>query len=226
MMKNRFIILCCVFFIGSLGSKALSATWLQPPSGWGGFLSSANFHAWPADDFRFDSATSIERVDWWSVGNITDMPEADGFFIRFYSNYYNADLGKSMAGTMLYEVFIPGSAHQSQEGDYCHYYVELPSPFLASENRPYWVSVQGDFTNDPNGNYWWGWAHSNTHNRNPAEYNSLHYNHHPINEPPFYQGNYDLAFELQGSSVPIPGAVWLLGSGVCTLITMRKLRKG
>ena len=227
-MNKFFIITLICFLTHGVGTpKLFAATWSQPPSGWGGFLSSANFHAWSADDFKFNDSTAIERVDWWSEGDIADMPIAYGFYIRFYDNYYNADTGQSMAGSMLYEIFVTGDAHQSQDGYYCHYYVELsPDSFVANGGQPYWVSIQGDFTNDPNGDHWWGWAKSNTRNRNPAEYNSRNYSHHPINESPFYGGNYDLAFELQGSPVPIPGAVWLMGSGLIGLAGLKsKSRK-
>ncbi len=224
MKRSLSFILLVVLYAGFLNIPDTSAaTWLQPPSGWGSFLSSANFSAWPADDFRFDSETAVERVDWWSVGAIADMPVADGFYVRFYSNYYDADLGISIADELLYEVFIPGNAHQTQDGDHSHYYAELSTPFLAIGGRPYWVSIQGDFTNDPDDDYWWGWAMSSTHNRNPAEYNSPTYNHRPINE--FHSSYYDLAFELHGSPVPVPGAVWLLGSGLCGLVTICKKRK-
>lgn len=224
MSKNFITLFLWVLSVGLFNSTALAATWSQPPSGYSGFLSSVNYHAWPADDFKFNGSTAIERVDWWSEGKIDEMPVADGFYIRFYDNYYKADTGQSMAGSMLYEIFITGDAHQIQDGDYCHYYAELSTPFLANGGQPYWISIQGDFTNDPNEDYWWGWAKSNTQNLNPAEYNGGSYTHHPINETPFYNGNYDLAFELQGSPVPIPGAVWLLGSGIVGLAAVS--RKG
>ena len=214
--NNLAWIVMLVFFFGIAFStcfvnSSFAATWTQPPR-WGNVLSSADYNSWAADDFRFMGETvAISTVDWWSERSIDD-PSPQGFYIRFYDDYYDFDLGLHYADTIRYETYIEGFS-QVREDNLIHYSADLTTPFVASANTRYWISVQayfGDWT-------WWGWVKSSTDNLSSAEYNSSSKSHEPLNS--------DLAFEIQGSPVPIPGAVWLLGSGLFGLVVARRKKR-
>lgn len=197
--------------------------WNQAPSGWGKFSSVTVYHSWVADDFTMDTSSLIDTVTWWG-GRGGQTPVIDGFSIRFYSNGFDASSGHNFADQLLYEQYVTGDANQTAyNSETYEYSTSLTGPFNVTANEHYWISIQADTSSDPN-NIWWGWQEAASTNLDPAEFNGGNYSHHPINATPFYHGNHDMAFELDGSPAPVPEPATLLlfGTGMTGMIVLRR----
>ena len=193
--------------------------WSQDPHGWGKISAATVYHSWPADDFMLDTSSLINQVSWWG-GRGGDTPVVDGFYIRFFSDNYDASVDQHYADQLLFEEYISGDAGQTTYNSETYSYTaSLSSTFDAAANERYWLSIQADSANDPN-NPWWGWQVSDTTNLDPAEYNSAHYSHYPIT----HWNDYDMAFELQGTPAPVPepATLFLMASGLTGIVIMRK----
>ncbi len=200
--------------------------WDQEPAGLGKFRSASYYHSWTADDFMLDTVSAITTVSWWG-GRGGNTPVIDGFHIRFYSDGIDSSTGQHFADQLLLEEIVSGDAGQtSYNSETYSYSATLSTAFTALANQHYWLSIQADTQNDPN-DPWWGWQESNTTYLNPAEYNSSKYSHHPINQSPFYSGNHDMAFVLDGTPTPVPEPATLLlfGTGLVGVIGKGRKRQ-
>lgn len=217
-MKKSIVAICAsgLLWGGLVSTAGADTVWGQPPLDWGKILSSVSFNSWSADDFKLASTTTIDSVAWWG-GRGGETPVVDGFYIRFYSDYYDADYGLHYADQLLYEEYITGDAGQTMyNGETYAYSTLIGGTFTAQANRRYWLSVQADTRNDPN-DVWWGWQKSSTSNLSEAEYNSSSSSHKPMGT--------DLAFALGGSPVPLPATAWLFGSGLLGLMALSRRRR-
>jgi len=164
-----------------------------------------------ADDFISSSDAEISIVNWQGAVLDGDNDLLNGFWIRFYSN------NGTVPYSLLCEEYVPMEDILFVDRDhYASYTANLTTAsFLALANTPYWFSVQADtlikYAGDDDNSGWWGWAGNYSTILNPA-YDIVR---GPLyNETSFY-------FELS-NPVPIPGAVWLLGSGLLGLVGLRR----
>ncbi len=85
----------------------------------------------------------------------------------------------------------------------------LPSSFVAQAGIYYWITVYS-------GESEFQWQLVNDHFFDRPD------NLEPGNVDRSTRSPRDVAFELRGTSVPVPGAIWLLGSGLVSLMGIRK----
>jgi hypothetical protein len=196
-------------------SHADSVLWNQGPTGTGAIHSGVSFADEPFDDFQFTGAVTINRIEWWG-GRSGDVPVPDGFWLRIYESVFDTGLGYEVPeSSPVMAEFITGDAGQTLDNGRYHYGADLSSSFSASAGVHYWLSIQGDLSNDPNGG-WWGRYRSDTTNLDVA----LFERDRPLDDlNPSY---YDLSFTLVG--IPEPGTLLLLGSGLAVLATRRRRR--
>ena len=167
-----------------------------------------------ADDFFSSSDAEISIVNWHGAVGEGDNNLLHGFWIRFYSN------NGAAPESLLYEEYVPMEDILFVDGDHASYTANLATAtFLALADTTYWFSVQADTlikytsgSDDHSG--WWGWTGDYTTILNPA---------FDIPYGPTSPGS-SFYFELS-NPVPIPGAVWLLGSGLIGLGVLRR-KKG
>lgn len=219
------VLMCC-----ALPGAASSATvlWDQmafTPGSVASTASNTGQNAWAADDFQLAATSDITRIAW--VGgrsnNINiNPPVVDGFRIRFFDNVFDPILGYDRpADTPLYDYYITTFTQDGktiEPEQFYTYRTDLTTPFTANANDIYWLSVQANADSDPNSTAWL-WLDSNTSNLSVAEFSYPGNNYVQITQ------GYDLAFALEGSPVPVPGAVWLLGSGLLGLGGLRRGRR-
>lgn len=222
-MKNILSIVTFGLTFIMLSGMAQSATlWEQGEGASSGTISCDHYNRWHADDFQLSTTSSITDVSWIGGRNSGDTPPApDGFWIRFFNNYYDSGFGANRpSDDYIVELyFSAGNVSRSATPAHDQYYTysaNLSSPFVANSSDVYWISIQAD-TNSSDA--WYGWNAANTTNLNESV---------SLASGTYYDGTYhDHAFSLAGEPVPIPSALWLLGSSFIGLLGFRrKFSKG
>jgi hypothetical protein len=254
-MSNKSRIPTCfavvlIICVGLTGTASADIIWdQQQGNAWAAFAASTYFSARVADDFQLNTAASILSVGW--AGGANDPYSVNGFHIRFYENDfdpgyppYEDDPGQDPvdyhrpAYSPIYQQYIPignviVSGPLGNSSWYFNYKANLPVSFEAEANTHYWFSIQaetGAYNLDPNLDTgttqpWWGWLQAQTHNIDPGASNG-----DPVNGGIWEgRGYYDFTYSLDSSpvsTVPIPAAFWLLGTGLAGLFGIRrKIRK-
>ena len=202
-----------LFFFIILTVTAHAATlWQQDTGGWNGTISCNGYvDRWLADDFQLSNTSLITDIEWIGGKNSGDPSDAEGFWIRIFSNYYDDDdpedesdfVGYRPSDTPIiaqyYDADVVTRSTSPVSGQYYTYSLSLTSSFLAESSTIYWLSIQGDTINLVE--RWYGLYNTNTTNLNETV--------SWVNGTYFDETYHDYAFNLYGQAVPIPPTAWL-----------------
>lgn len=178
---------------------------------------------WFYDDFIATQSGSISNITWHG-GAQTNA--AGGFTIQIFPAKTDPATGVLLdpatpdtpASNLaaLLTLTVPGSAGQTANPNVSGMYdfhADLQNPFNLMANDHYWITIYSNGLNP------WGWGNGSGGNTFAEYYSVGLYNQFlPLNQA--YQTP-DRAFSLNGTaipSVPLPGAVWLFGSGLMGLL--------
>ena len=223
--KLLVFILAVVFFASLPAVAGADVEWSQPPKlddPSTAYTSMTDIDWYTsADDFVGESELPVNQVKWWGGYWSPDPmpPPTPDFNITFTTD---APCG---CKPHPYEQWQYPNLSVSQEFygvDYVgyniyEYQVDLPELFYQELGTKYWLIIQAVMDYPP----YWGWQVSTV----DPECSALQVA--TANLPMWCSGvnlEYGLAFEV--NTVPIPGAVYLLGSGLLGLIGLRRKLKG
>ena len=173
-----------------------------------------------ADDFILSQPTTITDVHFWVLGYPT--PPSGGFSWSVYADSYDAN--KVMykpgalvgSGSALNIVATPTGNYPIGMTEYMISF-DLNNP-LALNASWYWLALQ---SSSP---LFWETTGAGTGQDAVQSIQTSPYDWNKISNVD--EDNHNLAFQLTSTPVPIPGAVWLLGSGIVGLIGLkRRMRK-
>ena len=168
-----------------------------------------------ADHFTLASSATISNITWSGVYFSSNTPtEPDDFTIRFYHD--NAGLPDNSG--LIGSAYTPGNAVNRVDSgnngaggqDIFNYSVDI-TPLMLSAGT-YWLSIINDTTADTDDN--WTWSFSSTPSTgggsSAAQVGSL---------STWQSINAENSFTLNNvSAVPVPAAVWLMGSALAGLV--------
>lgn len=205
MKKYVMLFGLAVLFILSTASLTTAAVvYEQLPGAWGAF--NINWHE-HADDFILDQTTNISGISWWGTDNYGP------YLVTIYKHGTDGKPGDVLTS---YTGALSGVADSDNDN---RLKFTAPIMFTAKAGVKYWLSVQ-----DENAD-WNGWYPSGS----PEV---LYFDEHWVkdysypdwgHDPAYGDYHRDLSFSLQGDAlVPVPAAVWLLGSGLIGLLSLRK----
>jgi hypothetical protein len=166
----------------------------------------------------YDSERDITWTDWrlpltmpvngstYNYTHLNDGSSDDGYNISAPGTVYAGSTGSEMAYLFLYELGNLG---------YCDASGECPQ-------EGWGLTKTGPFTNIMDGNYWSGTEYGRDVPGLPSGYNAWCF--HSDNGAQGYLGKASplYAWPVRTGDVPIPGAVWLLASGLIGIIGFRK----
>jgi hypothetical protein len=217
-MKRISVTTCLIALVCTAVGNAQADTYTQGYDPSGAMFASQNdsgqFGSFAAafDSFRFANSVNIDTVSWvggyWNgtaPGNIT------AFTLQFLAD----DAGKP--GTLLASYSLPGNANENAldpASSVYSYGENLSTPFLASANIDYWLSIVPDVAYPPQ----WGW-HAGSGGDGAA------YQRFNLNTPPEGPLDYDLAFSVSGQASSVPDAsstLALLSLAAASLEGMRR----
>ncbi len=191
----------------SVNAQAYIVVWDQLPHATpGGLGSGVKSLLYPTgvhvyDDFTLGSNYSITGINWWGLYS----PSYSGAS-TFTLSFYDANNVPSGSPTQVSNVSVTGS--NRGDGVY-EYSAALTTPFPALANTKYWLSIYNTVPDSRT----WGWQRANDDGNGS------------IQSPIEFPGTpYNVAFQLTISDppVPIPSAVWLLGSGLIAMVVIRR----
>ncbi len=168
------------------------------------------------DDFTLTSEATINKITWWGVAYGTPQ-----FTITFYSN----NNGPTGTGTSVSfgAVDIEGNVNGTGMSKYS---ATLASPLIRTAGT-YWLSIY-----DAAGTSW-GWQIAAGTGSLQEAYDTsgtlMGYYDKDGNlvftPPTGLDGTTNVAFQLEGTQVPVPAAIWLFGPGLAGLAALRYRRR-
>jgi hypothetical protein len=209
-LRTRFVGVPLLFFAGSVSGAVFYDNGVTVFDSY--IVSQPNAEQLVADDFTLNNTAMIAGVQWKGSYSIY-APQQDNFVIQI-----SADDNGLPSATALYTLNVGNDANRTE-------LLESPSPqsqtyiFTYSANisplslpaGSYWLSIFSDSPN-PDPDYRWAWVHQ----FDPPEGNEAIRS--AVDQPYAYAVPYKTDFTLLGpSSVPVPAAAWLFGSGLIGL---------
>lgn len=208
---NPKILILGLFFalIGS-GYASASTVFSQLPID-GGVSFGANLNSQIVDDFTLSRNSSIDSIRWWGGEGFPTTPVSDLFSVRFYDDSSGSpEVSPFLTLTVANPVRNMTELNASPGQSIFEYEAILSQAVPLSGGVTYYLSILSQ-------SYNWGWSASN-HSGNSWVRASDGNDWVSRLDP-----SADLAFELK--AVPIPAAVWLLGSGLTGLVAVRRKKK-
>jgi hypothetical protein len=171
----------------------------------------------PADTFTLATPQTVTDVRFWAFKAVGYGDPDPGVYNGSIVWQIYADSGGQPGITPLATGTVtPVGVYDHNTGQGLSYRYDFSiTPQTLSAGTPYWLALHnGSLTEIDTSNFVWETSN---------ESSGLAV----FDVPPFSGswssvGGYSFAFELYGNPVPLPGAVWLLGSGLLGLIGLRK----
>lgn len=174
-----------------------------------------------AEDFSFASDTTIRSVNWSGVYYSNDTPTApDDFTIRIFSE--NGGLPDPVGEVGLSPFSIGNAVNRVDSGDTAfgrtvYDYSANIGPTTLTAGVTYWISIFNNTSLDTDDNWNWSLTSSGVIAGSASAFTTNTNN---------WQGAAtEMSFSLsdtQVSAVPVPAAVWLMGSALVGLIGFRR----
>jgi hypothetical protein len=186
-------------------------------------MDSSTSTGWVNDEFIATQSGAISNITW--QGNAQPASNS-GFTISIFPAFVNGNpytpvLPELSTVAPLMTNTVSGNAGQTNGPAgtnglplYYNFNMDLPTPFNLVKRTSYWINIES------NGSAW-GWANG-TGGISNIEYCTLS----PYGCNP---GLADRAFSLNNTTipaVPLPGAVWLFGSGLMGLLSFGRRKNG
>jgi hypothetical protein len=247
-MKRIVVLISMLALLLAGAAAALAAgppgvKYLQPPDyQYGVNIPSTLPFPIVADDWLCDNPKPVTDIHWWGSYLGWSGEQAPGATPPFQITVYTdipagGDVAFSRPGPAIRGwVVNPSETAEGLEPltqDMKFYYsVLLPQNewFLQEGGQNiYWLSIAAlnpihvDVPGAPGTDYYWGWETTSADPQNDLAVQDLGNGWQPIRLPTGAPLEKDMAFEL--TTVPLPGAVWLLGSGLVGLAGLRRRRR-
>jgi hypothetical protein len=197
------LLLFCIPF------DARAYIYYQPPltSSSAGEVSSAVEDIQVYDDFMLSSASSISTITWWGFYYDTTYTGDPTFSVTFYSDAGGLPGDPIVTSTIGSLITLPAYEVVNRQGESLYvnvYSIGLETSEFDADTR-YWLSV---YNTDETS--LWGWQKSSIYDENfSGDFGAFQTEMGLIS---------NVAFQLTGTSeVPLPPAVWLLGSGLIVM---------
>ncbi len=206
-------------FVLSMVSASAATIYENPADVTGGGSSDLDAAAIQADDFSLTSPDLTIRSIYWrgflsSVGGANTY-EVDNFTLRIYAD------SSGPSGSPLHEFSVGSAVNRTDTGlnlgsvDVYDYSADI-TPTTLTAGVTYWLSIFNDTTTDTDDN--WGWMRSNSA---PFAGNNYYSTDEGASWIPGGIAARGFAFRLDDapvSAVPVPAAVWLMGSALAGLL--------
>jgi hypothetical protein len=242
MMKKTMLVLLCLLLTGGIAfadwdpgdGHKMHYPQLPDPNGW-------DVHATViADDWQCTETGFVTDIHFWGSWKDDDVGSIFWVDIGILSD--DSSGGSSKPGSLLWSYrehnptvrlygqgdqgwYFPGPGYE--ENDHLNFYQynieNIPEPFVQQEGTKYWLQILFLTGADD-----WGWKTSSSDLFGSDAYCAIYDVLNPPPEivfdelhDPISGDSLDMAFVITGEPVPIPGAVWLLGSGLIGLLGFR-----
>ncbi len=212
------LILASVLLTSSASAVILTPTYGFSPQN-AGFTSDFDGPNQAAIGFQLGSNATVTKISWLglysgSSGVLFSGFPTDNFTIRLFENdsgFTRPVVSPSLLNANMVTVDRTNVGHPfSQEYSY-----ELTSGVDLLAGTTYWLSLVNDTTGSDSD---WTWNH------NSGGSPIIGSGRRTSDGDTWAAHDRDLQFQLEGtvSAVPVPAAVWLMGSGLISLLTLRR----
>jgi len=182
----------------------------QPYDGTGGLFASQNDttggngnFATVYDNFTLSGGGSINTVNW--TGGYFN-PGPPGTITAWTVSFYTDNIGQP--GSLLYSANAAGNGNETGTSNPFSYSLTLTTPFAAGAGTQYWLSVVPDLGFPPQ----WGWGTAT--GGDGISYQDYFGSRSQLEN--------DFAFSLEGTIVPEPVSMVLVGSALASLALRRR----
>lgn len=169
-----------------------------------------------ADNFSIAQDNILGSISWQGIYiGANTMPAADNFTLRIFADsgsnttpsqtpFWSENVGNLITRT----VAVPPTPFN----DLFTYKANLSAGVSLTAGTTYWLSIVNDTSNNPLND--WSWAASSTTGSAATR---------AIDSDTWVTGNGTFQFQL--TAVPVPGAIWFLGSGLLGLVFSNRNQK-
>jgi len=191
-----------------------SSMYSQPPELLGGSLSKSvvttnsdgsDADTWVYDDFKVTHSGAVSNITWQGEAN----SNAAGFTIQILTQQ-PVTPDTFFRSAVVKTINVPNNTSQTPNVNGLYdFHVDLVNPFTLISGIPYWITIYS------NGTVPWAWSEASG-----GDGKSISFNRGGAKWLP---APGDRAFTLNDSTipaVPVPGAIWLFGSGLMGLLSV------
>ncbi len=167
-----------------------------------------------ADNFTLTGSATITNITWSGLYYSSNTPtEPDDFTLRFYTDSAGLPDNAGLIG-----IYTPGNAVNRVDSgvngagglDIFNYSVDI-TPLMLSAGI-YWISIVNDTTADTDDNWLWSLSSAIVTGGGDSAFQTG-------TSSTWSSGNSEYSFVLNDvSAVPVPAAVWLMGSALAGLL--------